>query len=342
MPSRFAQTILRLLQDDSRRMQAMDLSGVNTEKMAAECISLEDYCRLFHEVVFQIQAELHGDEAEKVRRFSSYQLLLESMTQAESLQEALDKADCFFKRMSFAKAGISLEDDTDSALLTFEFPQSETGHLEASHFSMDGLGWLPGLIGRSTALWIWWNIAGWLIGESIPLEKVYFEDPWPEPLEKYEALFDAPVACLSPSSSLRFDSAYLCRPIIKDQRDVRQLMLNFLQGLFDVRYKNRSLAVRIEEYLGVSGGEMPTLKSLASAFNMSVPTLHRHLQKEDTRYQVLKNHHRRRRAEQMLAKGRLSIGEIAVQSGFSDAAAFHRAFKKWTGVTPNQFRLEAG
>ncbi|MGI9283401.1 MAG: helix-turn-helix domain-containing protein [Endozoicomonas sp.] len=340
MPSRFARTLLNLLQDGSHRRQAIELAGVEAGKLEADCISLEEYCRLFHEVVFQIQNELHGDEADKVRRFSSYQLLLESMTQAESLRDALDKADCFFKRMSFSQAGISLEMSADTALWVFEFPQDVPEDFDASHFSMDGLGWLPGLIGCSTAMWIWWNIAGWLIGEPIPLEGVCFEVTWPEQIEKYEALFGASVSCLAPFTGLRFDTAFLDRPVIKGQKDVQQLMLNFLQGLFDVRYNNRSLAVRIEEYLGRHGTEMPTLKSLAGSFNMSVPTLHRHLQKENTSYQVLKNHHRRKRAEQMLVTGAMSIGEIAVQSGFSDAAAFHRAFKKWTGATPNQFRQE--
>ncbi|WP_062270304.1 AraC family transcriptional regulator [Endozoicomonas arenosclerae] len=338
MPSRFARSLLKLLREEAHRSLALELSGIASEQLETENIALDDYCRLFHEVVYQIQAELHGDEADKVRRFSSYQLLLESMTQAETLKDALDKADCFFQRMSFSKAAISLEVEGASALWVFEFPQSTSERFDASHFSMDGFGWLPGLMGCSTALWIWWNIAGWLIGEPISLEEVRFDAPWPERISQYEALFDATVTCNSPVSALRFDSSFLDRPVIKNQRDVQQLMLNFLQGLFDVRYKDRSLSVKIEEHLGSHEGEMPTLKSLAGSFNMSVPTLHRHLQKENTSYQALKNQYRRKRAEEMLMTRRLSICEIAVQSGFSDAAAFHRAFKKWTGITPNQYR----
>jgi AraC-like DNA-binding protein len=47
---------------------------------------------------------------------------------------------------------------------------------------------------------------------------------------------------------------------------------------------------------------------------------------------------RRKTAEKCVADFSLSIGEIAYLVGYSEPAAFHRAFKRWTGVTPQVFR----
>ena len=50
------------------------------------------------------------------------------------------------------------------------------------------------------------------------------------------------------------------------------------------------------------------------------------------------------RAEQLLREGRLSVQDVAVQSGFADASSFGRAFKRATGMTPaeQRDRLRAG
>jgi len=49
---------------------------------------------------------------------------------------------------------------------------------------------------------------------------------------------------------------------------------------------------------------------------------------------------RREAAERYLAASALSIAEIGYLLGYSEAAAFHRAFKRWTGQTPHSFRAQ--
>ena len=48
---------------------------------------------------------------------------------------------------------------------------------------------------------------------------------------------------------------------------------------------------------------------------------------------------RRQFAEQYLARPRLAVTEVAYLVGFNDSSAFFKAFRRWTGVTPNEYRL---
>ena len=71
---------------------------------------------------------------------------------------------------------------------------------------------------------------------------------------------------------------------------------------------------------------------------MSARTLRRRLEKEGTSYQRIKDNARRDAAITLLSRTRLPVAEIAVRVGFSDPSAFHRSFKKWTGLAPGEYR----
>lgn len=71
---------------------------------------------------------------------------------------------------------------------------------------------------------------------------------------------------------------------------------------------------------------------------MSSRTLQRRLAEEQTNYQKLLDEARKQAAERYLAEGSLAIGEISYLLGYSEPAAFHRAFRRWYGETPEAFR----
>ena len=81
----------------------------------------------------------------------------------------------------------------------------------------------------------------------------------------------------------------------------------------------------------IVGGGIAAYKALA---------LVRRLKDEGSSYQQIKDNLRRDTAVYFLSRPELSIDEIALQLGFSEPSAFHRAFKKWTGVTPGVYRQE--
>ncbi len=85
----------------------------------------------------------------------------------------------------------------------------------------------------------------------------------------------------------------------------------------------------------------PRLGTVARALAMSDRTLHRRLAAEGTSFAALASAARRARATRLLGDPRLSCSEVAVLLGYAEPAAFFRAFRRWTGLTPRAWRAAA-
>jgi AraC-like DNA-binding protein len=87
----------------------------------------------------------------------------------------------------------------------------------------------------------------------------------------------------------------------------------------------------------VSGGDT-RIGSVARDLAMSGRTLQRRLSADGVSYQQLLDEARKEAAGRYLSESPLAIGEVAYLVGYSEPAPFHRAFKRWYGVTPERFR----
>lgn len=78
--------------------------------------------------------------------------------------------------------------------------------------------------------------------------------------------------------------------------------------------------------------------NLARQIGMSPRTLHRRLQEHGTSYQALLDTVRCELARSYLGERHLAIEEVAFLLGFAETSTFYRAFKRWTGITPGEYR----
>ena len=85
-------------------------------------------------------------------------------------------------------------------------------------------------------------------------------------------------------------------------------------------------------------GEFPGLDQVADRLAMSPRTLRRKLGQLDVRFQDLLDEERRRVAEDYLEDSTLTIQQIAEQCGFNDSQNFSQAFRRWSGMSPTEFR----
>lgn len=103
--------------------------------------------------------------------------------------------------------------------------------------------------------------------------------------------------------------------------------------------EGNSLVTQIREIIGSDlSAELPNFEYVAQALHTSAQTLRRRLKEEGLTYQELKDQLRRDSALYYLERGDLSIQEVAEKLGFSEPSTFHRAFKKWTNMTPGAYR----
>ncbi|MCC6647636.1 MAG: AraC family transcriptional regulator [Polyangiaceae bacterium] len=97
-------------------------------------------------------------------------------------------------------------------------------------------------------------------------------------------------------------------------------------------------AARVRRLLLERQGGFPSLKLAARSLHLTPRTLHRRLCDEGTSFQVLLDEVRRALAVEQLTSGRVGVEELAYSLGYSDAANFRRAFRRWEGVPPSEYR----
>ena len=85
-------------------------------------------------------------------------------------------------------------------------------------------------------------------------------------------------------------------------------------------------------------GQVPSMQDVARALGMSVRSLQRALEAEETKFQEVVDGVRCEFAQRYLARKSLNLGEVSYLVGFNDTSAFFKAFKRWTGQKPGEYR----
>jgi AraC-like DNA-binding protein len=131
-------------------------------------------------------------------------------------------------------------------------------------------------------------------------------------------------------------------------RDVGVTTFNSrLRDYFDLQCRNMieklgpdtGLAAQVRKALiGVMDGGDSGVEAIARRLGMSSRSLQRRLSEEQTSYNDLLAEVREDFAKRYLARGTLTASEVAYLIGFTEPPAFFKAFKRWTGLTPGEFR----
>ncbi|GGL60487.1 transcriptional regulator [Pseudomonas brenneri] len=240
----------------------------------------------------------------------------------------------------------TLEKALQRGLLFYSlFPQGPRWRLsregDMARLSLDDSQlWDPDHFLSESLLVIWHRLGSWLIGQRIRLEQATFSYPIPVHASEYDLLFPCPLVFSAASSSLVFHSRYLNLPLLQDERTLKHFLERSPADLLSRPDEGHSLSSQIRRLLSRDRTPWPDLEAVAQHLHISPQTLRRHLREESTNFQALKDELRRDIAIFHLGRADLSLQEIAEQLGFSEPSAFHRAFKKWTGVTPGAYRAQ--
>ena len=177
-----------------------------------------------------------------------------------------------------------------------------------------------------------------LITNEVNLEYASFSGDKPTNVSDYQFLFTAPVKFNQKYCEIVFSKDWLKQPIRCNYQEVKHY---FKVPLSITGYSHNDLGIvrQVKDIFAASPYAcFPEQQELADQLGMSVRTMQRKLDMENTSYMQLKDEVRKRKALFYFEHTDKHINEISERCGFSEVASFTRAFTRWTGTTPSKYK----
>lgn len=354
VPSRFARSLLALAEEHSGDVeQLLALSRLPFDPRLtdadnySETISAKDYSRLYGQVLRILQDETFGLNRGGGVNPGAFRMMCYSILGCENLGKAMRRASDFYRTFFDRAEGahVELSSHGDWAAAGYRLPVSDQGLAEGG-LAEDAPKSAPAPVTAADVygLSAWHRFFGWLIGTPIELNEVHFSGAAPASLkqqEKYEALFACPVRYQQQRDQFLFDPSFLSQPLVHTEQSLKAFLRSAPHTLmnFGQDQESSGLLRKVRHLIGHDFSQgVPGFERIAESLGMSAPTLRRRLREEGSSFQRIKDSCRREAAETYLLSSELSINTIASLMGFTDPSAFHRCFRKWTGMTPGAFR----
>lgn len=157
----------------------------------------------------------------------------------------------------------------------------------------------------------------------------------PPHANRYPDLFRVPVTFRAARNALRINPVWLDEDFDGGKEYVFGVFTRHADGLMQDLAQNDSLRAAVEARMlaDLHEGTL-SMDRIARDLGMSRQTLYRRLKDEGVTFAEVHDDLRRRMAMDYLSARKVSVGETAYLLGFSEASAFVRAFRRWTGTSP--------
>ncbi|WP_162932212.1 AraC family transcriptional regulator [Solimonas sp. K1W22B-7] len=187
----------------------------------------------------------------------------------------------------------------------------------------------------------WVAFARWILGAPgrDPIE-VQFEHPAPADTSEHQRLFRCPLRFGQPHTAVAFEAGLLKLPLRDKNPEMRSLMDRHAEMLLAQQVQGETeIEQEIREAIARQLADgVPPIEVVAAQLKVQPRTLQRRLSQAGSNYKDLVDDVRRRQALRYIEDPRLNLPEIAFLLGFSEQSSFQRAFKRWTGMPPGQYR----
>ncbi len=186
------------------------------------------------------------------------------------------------------------------------------------------------------------RLLGWFIGESVPVSMASFQFENTSGVAADKFAFGKNILYGQEHNFIKFPAAIMQARINCNHQQVATL-LHDTRGLFLFRQDLKPFSRCVRRLLieNRRQGWWP-LSKIAQQLNMSEQNLWRKLKKEGSGYSEIRESLKCDWAKKLLEDVELSIAEVALELGFSEHSSFHKAFKRWSGQTPKDYRHTHG
>lgn len=228
-----------------------------------------------------------------------------------------------FGKLISTGANLSLEEEGDLVHLRVDRT------LQIENFAYAGRDYTVGMIVRMCRL---------TLGEFIAPVRVEIERPLPDEPERWEYMLASKIVFDAPGTRITWSKADIEDPLVTGDPGLARVNDEQTQAYLDsflAQSTSREVVLRIVERLPDGP---PNQQQIAEDMNVSNRTLQRKLKDEGTSFMDLLQDTRLQLARKYLRQPSRSVVETAYLLGFSEPSTFSRAFKRWTGVAPAEYR----
>ncbi len=193
--------------------------------------------------------------------------------------------------------------------------------------------------------WTLANIVLWArrsLGCDLPLIQVTFQQPPLADSAAYRQFFQAELVFNNEANAICFHPTWLDQPLPNADSGLCDLLEGYAESLLLKLPQPESFVTQLQNLIAKElRGREPKLDAISTRMGYSPRTLQRKLQQAGTSFNKVLDDIRRTLAFQYLKETALTASEIAFLLGFSDNSAFNRAFRRWTGTTPGEYRRKS-
>lgn len=180
-----------------------------------------------------------------------------------------------------------------------------------------------------------------LLGEKFLLNRVTLrqtESKSAAAREQFKGTFNVTPIYNASTNTVVFDQTYLQATLPLADPTAASMCNQLCLELLEKRRSKLGAAAIVRQYLGMKLNQVPQLVEMAILLNTSERTLKRMLANEGTSFRGLVKEFQYSEAVDYLTTSNMNISEIADRLGFSDASSFSQSFKRWSGISPANYR----
>lgn len=185
----------------------------------------------------------------------------------------------------------------------------------------------------------WLRRARCLTDAAFDPRVVRFRHRQPASIALHQQIFRAPIEFAHTHDEMELDRAVLDLPIRTHDPVLGQVLDRYMEELLQRLPPVNDFVSAVRQFVlgSLKGGE-PTLEATASHFRVSGRTLQRRLAENGLSLRQIVDESRRELALRYLSRPEYTISQVGFLLGFDAVTSFHRSFRRWTGLSPAQYR----